>query len=223
VVVLMGVIAFNPMLKAGYDVRLASGVITAGGTLGILIPPSTIMVIYGIMTETNIGKLFAAGILPGILATFLLCLAVQWIVWTDPTSGPRGERSTWGERLAAIGFCMGGTFGLELARDGAPLKGVVTFHSGLQTQRPAAGQIKAKILINTGADDPLVPFEQVKAFADEMTKAGADWQIISYGGTKHSFTNPDADSVGMPALGYNKLADERSWRVMKSFFEEIFA
>ena len=126
-------------------------------------------------------------------------------------------------RLAAIGFCMGGTFGLELARDGAPLKGVVTFHSGLQTQRPATGQIKAKILINTGADDPLVPFEQVKAFADEMTKAGADWQVISYGGTKHSFTNPDADSVGMPALGYNKLADERSWRVMKSFFEEIFA
>ena len=126
-------------------------------------------------------------------------------------------------RLAAIGFCMGGTFGLELARDDAPLKGVVTFHSGLQTQRPATGQIKAKILINTGADDPLVPFEQVKAFADEMTKAGADWQVISYGGTKHSFTNPDADSVGMPALGYNKLADERSWRVMKSFFEEIFA
>jgi len=69
----------------------------------------------------------------------------------------------------------------------------------------------------------MVPFEHVKAFADEMTKAGADWQIISYGGTKHSFTNPDADSVGMPALGYNKLADERSWRAMKSFFEEIFA
>jgi len=126
-------------------------------------------------------------------------------------------------RMAAIGFCMGGTFGLELARDGAPLKGVATFHSGLQTQRPAAGKINAKILINTGADDPLVPFEQVKAFADEMTKAGADWEIISYGGTKHSFTNPDADSVGMPALGYNKLSDERSWRAMKSFFEEIFA
>ena len=126
-------------------------------------------------------------------------------------------------RMAAIGFCMGGTFGLELARDGALLKGVVTFHSGLQTQRPAAGKINAKILINTGADDPMVPFEQVKAFADEMTKAGADWQIISYGHTKHSFTNPDADSVGMPALGYNKLADERSWRAMKSFFEEIFA
>src|SRR5882762_8067071 len=96
-------------------------------------------------------------------------------------------------RLAAIGFCMGGTFGLELARDGAPLTGVVTFHSGLQTQRPAErGKLKAKILVCNGADDPLVPFDHVKAFADEMTNAGADWQIISYGGTKHSFTNPEA-------------------------------
>src|SRR5262249_26305195 len=71
-------------------------------TLGILIPPSTIMVIYGVLTETNIGKLFAAGVMPGLLATFLLCLAVQWIVWTDPTSGPRGARSSWRERFAAL-------------------------------------------------------------------------------------------------------------------------
>src|SRR5205807_1062674 len=70
--------------------------------LFILIPPTTIMVIYGVLTETNIGKLFAAGILPGILATFLLCLAVQWIVLTDPASGPRGKRSTWRERLVAL-------------------------------------------------------------------------------------------------------------------------
>ena len=103
-------------------------------------------------------------------------------------------------RLAEIGFCMGGTFGLELARDGAPLKGVVTFHSGLQTQRPAEqGKVKAKILINTGADDPMVPIEAVKAFEEEMTKAGADWEVISYSRTKHSFTNADAASAGMPA------------------------
>ena len=73
-----------------------------GGTLGILIPPSTLMVIYGVMTETNIGKLFAAGVLPGILATFLLCLAVQWTVLVDPASGPRGERSSWAQRLRAL-------------------------------------------------------------------------------------------------------------------------
>jgi dienelactone hydrolase len=128
-------------------------------------------------------------------------------------------------KLAEIGFCMGGTFGLELARDGAPLKGVVTFHSGLQTQRPAdAGKVKAKILVNTGADDPMVPIDVVKGFEEEMTKAGANWQVISYSGTKHSFTNPDAATAGMPqALEYNKQTDERSWKAMVNFFEEIFA
>jgi dienelactone hydrolase len=127
-------------------------------------------------------------------------------------------------KLAAIGFCMGGTFSLELARDGAPLRGIVTFHGGLQTQRPAAaGQVKAKILVCTGADDPMIPIAQVNGLAEEMTKAGANWQIISYPGTVHSFTNVDADSVGMPGIKYNKYADEHSWKAMKSFFEEIFA
>jgi dienelactone hydrolase len=126
-------------------------------------------------------------------------------------------------RLAAIGYCMGGTFSLELARDGAPLKGIVSFHGGLQTQRPAeAGGIKAKILVCTGADDPFVPVDHVNAFAEEMTKAKADWQVISYGGTVHSFTNPDADKVGNLGISYNKLADERSWKALTSFFEEIF-
>src|SRR5262245_23910161 len=126
-------------------------------------------------------------------------------------------------RLATIGYCMGGTFALELARDGAALKGVVSFHGGLETQRPAvSGQVKAKILVCTGADDPFVPMAQVNALAEAMTKGGADWQIISYGGTVHSFTNPEADRVGMPGLAYNKLTDERSWKVMASFFEEIF-
>jgi len=127
-------------------------------------------------------------------------------------------------RLAVIGYCMGGTFALELARDGAPLRGIVSFHGGLETQRPAAsGQVKAKILVCTGADDPFVPVAHVNALADEMTKAGADWQIISYGGTVHSFTNPDAGKVGMPGIAYNKSTDERSWKAMTAFFEEIFA
>jgi dienelactone hydrolase len=112
---------------------------------------------------------------------------------------------------------------LELARDGAPLRGVVSFHGGLETQRPAvAGQVQAKILVCTGADDPFVPVAQVNALAAELTTAKADWQIISYGGTVHSFTNPDADRVGMPGIAYNKLADARSWKAMAAFFEEIF-
>ena len=101
----------------------------------------------------------------------------------------------------------------------------MTFHSGLQTQKPAEpGKLKAKILVNTGVDDPMVHFDVVKAFEDEMNKAGADWQVISYSNTKHSFTNPDAASAGMPAaLEYNKQTDERSWKAMVNFFEEIFA
>jgi TRAP-type C4-dicarboxylate transport system permease large subunit len=95
-------VAYPSMKKFGYSDGLATGAIAAGGTLGILIPPSTILVIYGIMTGTSIGKLFAAGILPGILAVLLLCLAVQYVTWRDPKAGPRGERLTWRERFATL-------------------------------------------------------------------------------------------------------------------------
>jgi C4-dicarboxylate transporter, DctM subunit len=98
----MAKVAYPAMNKLGYSDRLSTGAITGGGTLGIMIPPSTLMVIYGVLTETNIGKMFAAGILPGLLGTVLLCLAVQWTVWIDPASGPRGERASWRERLVAL-------------------------------------------------------------------------------------------------------------------------
>jgi C4-dicarboxylate transporter DctM subunit len=95
-------VAYPSMRDRGYSDELSAGAIAAGGTLGILIPPSTIMVIYGIMTETSIGKLFAAGVLPGILATALLCAGVRWITWRDPASGPAAERTSWAERLKAL-------------------------------------------------------------------------------------------------------------------------
>jgi C4-dicarboxylate transporter DctM subunit len=95
-------VAYPSMREHGYSDELAAGSIAAGGTLGILIPPSTIMVIYGLMTQTNIGKLFAAGILPGLVAVLLLCAAVQYITWRDPKAGPAAERSTWAERLGAV-------------------------------------------------------------------------------------------------------------------------
>lgn len=127
-------------------------------------------------------------------------------------------------RLAAIGYCMGGTFALELARDGAPLRGVVSFHGGLQTQRPAvAGQVKAKILVCHGSDDPMIPVAQVNGFVDEMTKARADWELIAYANTVHSFTNPDADGTMMPGIKFNAQSDARSWLAMRNFFDEIFA
>ena len=95
-------VAYPSMKKYGYSDALATGAIASGGTLGILIPPSTIMVIYGIMTGTNIGKLFAAGILPGIVAVALLCLAVQYVTWRDPKAGPPGARVSWRERFSAL-------------------------------------------------------------------------------------------------------------------------
>ncbi|RYY85604.1 MAG: TRAP transporter large permease subunit, partial [Comamonadaceae bacterium] len=98
----MAKVAYPAMKDLGYSDELSTGAISSGGTLGILIPPSTVMVIYGIMTETSIGKLFAAGIIPGILMTVMLCLAVLWIVWRDPAAGAASERRTWGERLRAL-------------------------------------------------------------------------------------------------------------------------
>jgi C4-dicarboxylate transporter DctM subunit len=123
-------VAYPSMKRFGYSDRLAAGVVAGGGTLGIMIPPSTIMVIYGVFTETNIAKLFAAGILPGILGAILLCGAVQYMTWRNPAEGPPGERSSWRERFLALKdvwavavlflFVMGGIYGgLFTATEGA--------------------------------------------------------------------------------------------------------
>jgi dienelactone hydrolase len=126
-------------------------------------------------------------------------------------------------RMAAIGYCFGGTTALEMARNGEPIVAAVGFHSGLATARPAeAGKVKAKVLVQIGADDPIIPAEQRVAFEQEMTKAGADWRMMLYGGAGHSFTNPGADALGRPGFAYDKVADQRSWRAMLDLFEEVF-
>jgi dienelactone hydrolase len=126
-------------------------------------------------------------------------------------------------RLAAIGFCFGGSVVLELAREGAELKAVVSFHGVLTTKMPAQpGQMKASVLVCTGVDDPLAPPEQVADFENEMrTGAVKDWQIIAYGNTLHGFTNPAADGSMMRTALYNEQADRRSWASMKSLFDEV--
>ena len=126
-------------------------------------------------------------------------------------------------RIGAIGFCFGGSVVLELARDGADLKAAVSFHGVLATRMPAAsGKVKASVLVCTGADDPLAPPEQVKAFEDEMRATEVrDWQIISYGNTLHGFTNPAADGSMMRSALYSAQADRRSWASMRSLFEEV--
>jgi dienelactone hydrolase len=127
------------------------------------------------------------------------------------------------KRIAAIGYCFGGGVALELARSGAELAGVVTFHGNLDTPNPGdAKNIKGKILVCAGADDPYVPPAQVAAFEDEMRNAGVDWELISYGGAVHSFTRPDAGSDNSKGAAYNERADKRSWGAMTQFFNEIF-
>src|SRR2546422_9921306 len=98
----MAKVAYPSMKRFGSSDKLAAGTVASAGTLGIMIPPSTIMVIYGIFTETNIGKLFMAGILPGILGACLLCLAIVYMTWREPDSGPPGSRSSWRERWLAL-------------------------------------------------------------------------------------------------------------------------
>lgn len=126
-------------------------------------------------------------------------------------------------RIAAIGFCFGGTMALELARGGRAIAGAVGFHSGLRTTRPQdAVNIRGKVLVMIGADDPGIPADQRAAFEAEMRAARVDWRMTLYGGVVHSFTNPEADAMGMPDFSrYDAAADRRSWAEMLAFFDEI--
>jgi len=125
-------------------------------------------------------------------------------------------------KLAAIGYCFGGTTVLELARLGADIKGVVSFHGGLSSPTPQdAKNIKARILVLHGADDPFVSPSEVADFENEMKQAGIKYQLIKYPGAMHGFTNPANTGEPKGAL-YNKEADEKSWEKMKEFFKEIF-
>ena len=127
------------------------------------------------------------------------------------------------KRTAAIGFCFGGTTVLELARSGAELNGVVSFHGGLDSPAPADGKnIKCKVLACHGADDPFVPAKDLTAFESEMRDSKVDWQLISYGGAVHSFTQPMAGNDNSKGAAYNEAADRRSWEAMKQFLAELF-
>jgi dienelactone hydrolase len=129
---------------------------------------------------------------------------------------PRTDAS----RVAAIGYCFGGTMALELARDGADLRAVVGFHSGLGTAQPDASQICAKVLVCIGTADPFIPAAQRDAFVEEMEAGEVDWRMNLYGGVGHSFTNPRATGIDMPGVEYDQLTDERSWRAMLDLFAE---
>jgi dienelactone hydrolase len=126
------------------------------------------------------------------------------------------------KRVAAIGYCFGGTTVIELALSGADLNGVVSFHGGLDAPNPAdAKHIRCKVLALAGADDPFQNPADLAAFEKEMRDAKVDWQITFYGGAVHAFTQPMANG-NPPGAQYNERADRRSWQAMKDFFAEVF-
>ncbi|HZZ86745.1 MAG TPA: dienelactone hydrolase family protein [Caulobacteraceae bacterium] len=127
-------------------------------------------------------------------------------------------------RIAAIGYCFGGTMAFELALTGADIKATIGFHSGLQVTSPQdAGKIRGKVMALLGAEDPGIPADQREAFHKMMTDAGVDWQMSLYGGVVHSFTNKDADKAGRPEfLRYDANADRRSWQQMAMLMAEVF-
>jgi dienelactone hydrolase len=127
-------------------------------------------------------------------------------------------------RVAAIGFCFGGMVALALARSGEPIAGAVSIHGSLATStRAQPGAVSARVLVCHGALDPHVPLTDVTAFADEMDGAGADWQLIVYGGAQHGFTHSDASSGAVPGVAYDMPADSRSFSATRGFLAEIFA
>ena len=132
---------------------------------------------------------------------------------------PRADAS----KVAAVGYCFGGTVVLELARGGAYIKAVVGFHPGLGTQRPEdARNITGKVLVCVGSEDALIPIEQRLAFEAEMRSAGVDWRMNLYGRAEHSFTHPWAELAALPGIKYDQLTDARSWRAMLDLFDEVF-
>jgi dienelactone hydrolase len=164
--------------------------------------------------QEEAGKM--AGLYKGdfALARKRLKAALDYVLSTD------GIDNT---RVAILGYCFGGTMALELARSGADIDGAVSFHGGLATKAPVQeNAVKASVQIHHGADDPLVPPEEVKAFVEEMNAANADWSMTHYAHAVHSFTQKDAGSDPSKGVAYNEKADKRSWQSMLDFLKEIF-
>ncbi|OGS90902.1 MAG: dienelactone hydrolase [Gallionellales bacterium GWA2_60_18] len=138
----------------------------------------------------------------------------------------RKQQTVDGKNLAAIGYCFGGGVVLHMARTGANLKGVASFHGALSTDTPAQpGKVKARVVSFTGEDDAMIGADKVAAFKQEMDNARADYRVVTYPGVKHSFTNPDADELGRKfnlPLAYDATADKDSWQQTAVFLREVF-
>lgn len=127
-------------------------------------------------------------------------------------------------KIACIGYCFGGMASIELGRSGAPIKGIVSFHGSLDSPAPADGKnIKAKVLILHGADDPFISAKDMAAFQQEMKDSGVDYKLVEYPGAVHAFTQVAAGNDNSKGAAYNEAADKASWEEMKAFFSRIFA
>lgn len=165
-------------------------------------------------TPEEAGKL-AGGVRGDITALRQRINAALDFIKNDPRVDPN--------KIAAMGYCFGGGVVLELARSGADIKGVISFHGGLSTPNPSETKnVKAKILICHGADDKYVSDKDIKTFEDEMNSNKVDWQMNFYSGAVHAFTNPNAGNNNASGVAYNANADKRSFEEMKRFFTEIF-
>jgi dienelactone hydrolase len=126
-------------------------------------------------------------------------------------------------KIAAIGYCFGGTAVMELARDGMPVLGVVSFHGGLDATPLSPGKtFQPKVLALCGADDPHEKPADMAAFEQQLKDLHADYQIVYYSGAQHSFTDMEADAMNIPGAKYNAAADRRSWQAMQDFLKELF-
>ncbi len=135
----------------------------------------------------------------------------------------KAQKNVNAEKLAALGYCFGGSTVLEMARAGVKLNGVVSFHGNFATKMPAKeGSIQTKVLVLHGANDPFIKEDEYEDFIEEMQKSKADWQMVSYGNTVHSFTDPGAGNDPSKGFAYQPESDKRSWEAMKVFFKEIF-
>ncbi|MCA9726302.1 MAG: dienelactone hydrolase family protein [Candidatus Eisenbacteria bacterium] len=152
-------------------------------------------------------------------------VALEWLAGKHDPAGKDGGAFAHvdHQKVAAIGYCFGGGAALELARSGADLAGVVSFHGSLDTPDPAdAKNIRCPLLVLHGADDPYVPTDKVEGFIKEMRDAQVDYQVVLYSGAVHSFTLQNAGDDPSKGAAYNAKADARSWIAMKAFFAEIF-
>ena len=134
----------------------------------------------------------------------------------------RGQAGADGGRIAVTGYCFGGLCALDLARSGADVRGVASFHGLFDPPGLDSPKISAKVIACHGWDDPMVPPEAVVGLARELTEAGADWQILALGHVGHAFTNPNAGQIGFPGVAYNQAAARRSWAALNDYLDELF-